>query len=61
MFDTGASLNTANFHYMQAMVWQYPHILKAIYLFNNYAAIILSGIIASPTEAPITTELSVWV
>jgi hypothetical protein len=24
MFDTGASLNTANFHYMEAVVWQYP-------------------------------------
>jgi hypothetical protein len=59
MFDTSASLNTTNFHYMEAVVWQYPHILKAIYLPNDYAAIILSGIVTSPTEALITTELSV--
>jgi hypothetical protein len=59
MFDTGTSLNTANFHYMEAVVRQYPHILKAIYLPNDYAAIILSGIVTSLTEAPITTELSV--
>ena len=40
MLDTGASLSTANFHYMDAVVWRYPHILKAIYLPENYAAII---------------------
>jgi hypothetical protein len=59
MLDTGASLSTANFHYMEAVVWQYLHILKAIYLPDNYAAITLSGIVTSPTEAPITTKLSV--
>ncbi len=59
MLDTGASLSTANFHYMEAVVRQYPQILKAIYLPNDYAAIILSGIVTSPTEAPITTKLSV--
>ncbi len=59
MFDTGASLNTANFHYMEAVVWQYPHILKTTYLPGDYAAIILSGIVTSPTKALITTKLSV--
>jgi hypothetical protein len=59
MFDTGASLNTAIFHYMEAVIRQYPHILKAIYLPDDYAAIILSGIVTSPMEAPITTKLSV--
>jgi hypothetical protein len=59
MFNTGPSLNTANFHYMEVVVRQYPHILKAIYLPNNYAAIILSGIVTSPTEAPITNKLSI--
>jgi hypothetical protein len=59
MFDTGASLSTANFHYMEAVVRQYPHILKAIYLPDNYAAITFSGIVTTPTEAPITTKLSV--
>jgi hypothetical protein len=26
--DTGAALSTANFHYMEAVIRQYPHILK---------------------------------
>ncbi len=58
-FNTGASLSTANFHYMKAVVRQYPHIVKAIYLPDDYAVIILSGFVTSPTEAPITTKLSV--
>jgi hypothetical protein len=59
MLDTGASLSTANFHYMEAVVRQYPQILKAIYIPEDYAAIILSGIVTSYASAPITTELSV--
>ncbi len=59
MLDTGASLSTANFHYMEAVVRQYPHILKAIYLPDDYAAIVLSGIVTSSSDAPITTELPV--
>jgi hypothetical protein len=59
MLDTGASLSTANFHYMEAVVRQYPQILKAIYLPEDYAAIILSGIVTSSAATPITTELSV--
>jgi hypothetical protein len=58
MLDTGASLSTANFHYMEAVVRRYPHILKAIYLPDNYVAIVLSGIVTS-SDAPITTELPV--
>jgi hypothetical protein len=59
MLDTGASLSTANFHYMEAVVRQYPQILKAIYLPEDYAAIILSWIVTSSASVPITTELSV--
>ncbi len=59
MFDSGAALSTANFHYMDAVIKQHLHILKAIYLPDNYASIILSGIVTSSNEAPITTELSV--
>jgi hypothetical protein len=60
MFDPGVSLNTTNFHYMEAVIHQYPHIFKAIYLPDNYAAIIRLGIVlTSPTEAPITTDLSI--
>ncbi len=61
MLDSSASLSTANFYYMEAMVRQYPHILKAIYLPEDYTSIVISGIvIVTPSNAaPITTELSV--
>jgi hypothetical protein len=59
MLDTGASLSTANFHYMEAVVWRYPHILKAIYLPDDYAAIVLSGMVTLSTDAPVTTKLPV--
>jgi hypothetical protein len=44
---------------MEAVIKQYPHILNGIYLPDNYSAILLSGIVTSPNEAPITMELSV--
>jgi hypothetical protein len=28
MLNLGALLSTTNFHYMETVVWQYPHILK---------------------------------
>ncbi len=59
MFDSGASLSSANFHYMEAVVRQYPYILKALYLPKDYALIVLSGIVTSSTSEPVTTELSV--
>jgi hypothetical protein len=59
MLDSGALLNTANFHYMEVVIWQYPHILKAIFLSNDCAVFVLSRIVTSPDEAPITTELLV--
>jgi hypothetical protein len=57
--DTGAALSTANFHYMEAIIRQYPHILKRVYLPADYAAIVLSGIVTSSDDSPITTELPV--
>jgi hypothetical protein len=44
---------------MEAIIKQYPHILKVIYFPNDYTAIVLLGIVTSPDDAPITTELSV--
>ena len=55
--DTGAALSTANFHYMEAVIRQYPHILKRVYLPADYAGVILSGIVTSYDDSPITTEL----
>ena len=57
--DTGAALSTANFHYMETVTCQYPHILKQVYLPADYAAIVLSGIVTSSDDLPITTELPV--
>jgi len=52
-------LSTANFHFMEAVVHQFPHILKRIYMPAEYTAIVLSGIVTSSNDDPITTELSV--
>jgi hypothetical protein len=59
VFDSGAALSTANFHFMEAVIQQFPHILKKIYLSEDYAAIVLSGIINTPDLAPVTIELTV--
>jgi hypothetical protein len=59
VFDSGAALSTANFHFMEAVIRQFPHILKRIYLPEDYAAIVLSGIVNTPDSAPVTTELTV--
>jgi hypothetical protein len=59
VFDTGAALSTANFHFMEAIVRKFPHILKRIYMPAEYAAIVLSGIVTSSNDEPITTELPV--
>jgi hypothetical protein len=59
VFDSSAALSTANFHFMEAMSQQYPHILKKNYLPFNYVAIVLSGIFTNPDSMPITTELNI--
>ncbi len=59
VFDLGATLSTANFHFMEAVIRQFPHILKKIYLPGNYAAIILSSIVNTPDSMPITTKLNI--
>ena len=44
---------------MEAAIRQYQHILKQIYMPAEYAAIVLSGIVNSSNDKPITTELPV--
>jgi hypothetical protein len=58
IFNSGAALNRANYRFMEAVITQYPHIVKQIYIPNDYAAIILSSIVSSKVDGPITTELS---
>jgi hypothetical protein len=60
VFDSGAALSTTNFHFIEAVIWQFPHILKKIYLPEDYAAIVLLGIVYTPDLAPVTMELTVW-
>jgi hypothetical protein len=55
MINSGAALNTANYHFMEAAIQQYPHIVKQVYLPDNNTAIILFGIVSSPTNGLITT------
>jgi hypothetical protein len=59
VFDLGAALNTANFHFMEAVILQFPQILKKIYLPEDYAAIVLLGIVNTPDSVPVTKELTV--
>jgi hypothetical protein len=59
VFDLGAALSTTNFHFMEAVIRQFSHILKKIYLPEDYAAIVLSGIVNTPDLVPVTTELTV--
>ena len=61
VFDTGAALSTANFHFMEAAVCQNPHILKRVYMPADYASIVLSGILTSSNDEPITNGTSSWV
>jgi hypothetical protein len=58
VFDLGAALITTNFHFMEAVIWQFPHILKKIYLPEDFAAIVLSGIVSIPDLMSVTTELT---
>ena len=59
VLDSGAALSTVNFHFMEAFIRQFPHILKKIYLPDDYAAIVLSGIVHTPDSLPVTSELLV--
>jgi hypothetical protein len=59
VFDAGAALSTANFHFMEAVVRQFAHILKRIYMPAEYATIVVSGIVTYSNDEPITTELPV--
>ena len=43
--DSGAALSTANFHFKEVVIRQFPHILKKIYSLDDYVAIILTGIV----------------
>lgn len=57
--DTLAVLSTGNFHYFATIVKHHPECVKRIYVPEDYAPIILSGIVQREDQVPITTELNV--
>ena len=44
---------------MEAVIRQYPHILKKLYLPAEYTSIVLLGIVTANNNTPVTTELPV--
>jgi hypothetical protein len=56
--DSCAALTTGNFHFFASLVKQFPHIVAKIFAPQDYAPIILSGIVQSNQEA-VTTNLEV--
>ena len=53
VLDSDAALSTVNYHFMEAIIGQFTHILKKIYLPDNYAAIVLSGSVHTPNSLPL--------
>jgi hypothetical protein len=56
--DTCAALTTGSFHFYAQIAKRFPHCVAKIYVPQDYAAIILSGIVQKG-EAAVTTELEV--
>ena len=56
--DLCAALTTGNFHFFASVAKRYPHCVAKIYTPEDYAPIVLSGIVSSDA-ASITTELGV--
>jgi len=57
--DTCAALSTGSFHFFAAIAKRSPHCIAKIFAPNEYAPIILSGIVQSSDEAAGTTNLEV--
>jgi hypothetical protein len=56
--DTCAALTTGSFHFFAAITKRYPHCVQKIFAPQDYASIVLMGIVRNKTEA-VTTELEV--
>jgi hypothetical protein len=56
--DTYAALMTGSFHFFAAIAKRYPHCVQKIFAPQDYASIVLMGIVRNKTEA-VTTELEV--
>ncbi len=56
--DTCAALTTGSFHFFAAIAKRYPHCMEMVFAPQDYASIVLMGIIQNKTET-VTTELEV--
>jgi hypothetical protein len=56
--DTCAALTTGSFHFFAAIAKRYPHCMQKIFARQDYASIVLMGIVWNKTEA-VTTKLEV--
>jgi hypothetical protein len=57
--DTCAALSTGSFHFYAQIAKRFPHCVGKIFTPQDYAAIVLSGIVQKG-EAAVTTELEVY-
>ena len=57
--DSCAALSTGNFHYFASLAKRFPHCLAKVFAPQDYAPIVLSGIVQSHQHEAVTTELEV--
>jgi hypothetical protein len=55
--DSCAALTTGNFHVFASLAKRFPHCLAKVYAPQDYAPIILSGVVQSHQQEAVTTDL----
>jgi hypothetical protein len=57
--DLCAALSTGNFHYFTSLAKRFPHCLAKVFAPQDYAPIMLLGVVHSQQQEAVTTELEV--
>jgi len=57
--DSCTALSTGNFHYFASLVIRFPHCLAKVFAPQDYAPIVLSGVVQSQQQEAVTTKLEV--
>ena len=57
--DSCAALSTGNFHYFASLAKRFPHCVAKVFAPQDYAPIVLSGVVQSHQHEAVTTELEV--
>ena len=57
--DSCAALSTGNFHYFASLAKRFPHCLAKVFAPQDYAPIVLSGVLQSHQHEAVTTKLEV--